>query len=176
GDEQNACHWIAQAGRQESSLSPSADIEQRKPALDRERLARPSTRQRAREPKSPMSTLCCRRRRNESSCDGLLRPKRSGPTAPTASAGWARRTCCSSLRHIAIDNAAPADPVALFAGVLKKAKEGSTVGDRTHTVFSQRARIPSEASTPAGCCASWRGQCFHGLVHPADFGSLLACR
>uniref|UniRef100_A0A1I8GCD8 DUF3480 domain-containing protein n=1 Tax=Macrostomum lignano TaxID=282301 RepID=A0A1I8GCD8_9PLAT len=81
------------------------------------------------------------------------------------------------LEHIAIDNAAPADPVALFAGVLKKAKEGSTVGDMDHTVFqaSERGFLGSQY-TGGVLYFLESGQCFHGLVHPADFGSLLACR
>uniref|UniRef100_A0A1I8F6D4 DUF3480 domain-containing protein n=1 Tax=Macrostomum lignano TaxID=282301 RepID=A0A1I8F6D4_9PLAT len=143
------------------------DIEQSPAALDEERLARPLTRQRGEEAEV-------------ADVDFVLQEAPQRIRRAMVCCGqktvWSYRTHGLSrlgqtdllllLEHIAIDNAAPADPVALFAGVLKKAKEGR-----------HASADSSAASTPAGCCTSWRAaSAFTASYTRADFGSLLACR
>uniref|UniRef100_A0A1I8FHN9 C2H2-type domain-containing protein n=1 Tax=Macrostomum lignano TaxID=282301 RepID=A0A1I8FHN9_9PLAT len=66
--------------------------------------------------------------------------------------GWARRTCCSLLEHIAIDNAAQPIRIALFAGVpQEEPRRGGS-----HTVGNGMAT--ARGATLAACCLP-------GLVH-----------
>uniref|UniRef100_A0A1I8F4N0 DUF3480 domain-containing protein n=1 Tax=Macrostomum lignano TaxID=282301 RepID=A0A1I8F4N0_9PLAT len=148
------------------------DIEQSPAALDEERLARPLTRQRGEEAEVADVDFVLQEapQRIVVRWSAAAR-RRSGPTAPTASAGWAKTDLLLLLEHIAIDNAAPADPVALFAG------EGSTVGDMDHTVFqaSERGFLGSQY-TGGVLYFLESGQCFHGLVHRPTLAACWPCR
>uniref|UniRef100_A0A1I8F2S8 DUF3480 domain-containing protein n=1 Tax=Macrostomum lignano TaxID=282301 RepID=A0A1I8F2S8_9PLAT len=166
----------AQAGRKSRRLVRQRDIEQSQQHSTEERLARPLTRQRGEEAEVADVDFVLQ----EAPQRIVVRVSLVTLVCCGQKTVWSYRTHGLSrlgqtdllllLEHIAIDNAAPADPVALFAGVLKKAKEGSTVGDMDHTVFQASERGFLGSQYTGGVLA------FHGLVHPADFGSLLACR
>uniref|UniRef100_A0A1I8FF60 DUF3480 domain-containing protein n=1 Tax=Macrostomum lignano TaxID=282301 RepID=A0A1I8FF60_9PLAT len=134
------------------------DIEQSQQHSTEERLARPLTRQRGEEAEvADVDFVLQEAPQRIRRCDGLLRPEDGlGPTAHHGLSRLGQTDLLLLLEHIAIDNAAPADPVALFAGVLKKAKEGSTVATWTTRYSRPASADSSEASTPAGCCTSWR--------------------
>uniref|UniRef100_A0A1I8FJQ2 Protein kinase domain-containing protein n=1 Tax=Macrostomum lignano TaxID=282301 RepID=A0A1I8FJQ2_9PLAT len=130
------CLLTASAPHQYFTASSSGNAFNCNTASTEERLARPLTRQRGEEAEvadvdfvlqeapqrivvrvSLVTLVCCWAAR-----------RRSGPTAPTASAGWARRTCCSSLSTSPSTTCA-AQPIrfrSIRLASLKKAKEGST--------------------------------------------------
>uniref|UniRef100_A0A1I8IHQ4 DUF3480 domain-containing protein n=1 Tax=Macrostomum lignano TaxID=282301 RepID=A0A1I8IHQ4_9PLAT len=82
------------------------------------------------------------------------------------------------LEHIAIDNDA-AQPIRSLYSLASSRRPRRAARWATWTTrYSRPASADSSAaSTPGGVLYFLEsGQCFHGLVHPADFGSLLACR